>query len=304
MVIFIADWDDPDMKQLSQGKSIKWIKLGLDHSQYEVYQDKSGWWLRTEDEIINNNQLEDTSTQVIYRRWRTSPPRSFVSTKGIKSRIEKNFIERQWDAALSALFMSSWRMNQLKWSRCPAFNLSKADYYHLLREKIRIPEYWITQSVINTGKGKEYKYVLKSIHNDQSYGKGHRVSTIPVTQRDYKKIQPVPSILQKQINSTSEWRVLFLYGMVAMVSITNGYDDIIDKRFADIVSKKASYSESIANEANIVSDTLLLKTFTADVLFDSNGLNWWCDINSDGLALILDDPISQPFMKTYMSLDL
>jgi hypothetical protein len=294
--IIFADWDDPDIIQLEDefSPSTFWVKLSLGYNNYQLFKDEKKWYIVFQNMQISSDEIEQA--MVVFRRWKTSPPQPIVSACNINSKAEISFIERQWEATFISLLYSSWEKNKQNWSRCPMLSLNKIDYYRILKNAVDIPEYWVSQSISAIGNEKSYDYVFKAIHPDQSFGKNKRVSTIHVTNDD--SLQPCPSIFQKMITSFSEWRIGYFFGEVAMVSVESNTEKApIDIRYASSVTRKKTYSKEIEREVRIVAKKLSLNSFTADILFDKERKHWWCDINPDGLFLVLDDLKSQPFKK-------
>lgn len=299
--IIFADWDDPDILQLKDLSSCIWIKLGLDYKNYKLFLDAHHWELQYQNNKVTSEMVENLT--VVFRRWRTSPPRPIVLSKSKDiSKEEASYIERQWDASLFSALLSSWEKSKTNWSRCPIFSINKIDIYRILKNTVNIPDYWISQSIKLIGHSNDYEYVLKPIHQDQSFGYRQRASTIRVTNGDDNGLQPCPSILQKRIFTTSEWRVGFFFGKVAMVSVTSEADHPIDLRYAPSVIKEEKKSKIIEEELIKISKKLSLNMFTADILFDNENNHWWCDINPDGLFLALDDVGTQPFLKLLKSI--
>jgi hypothetical protein len=63
----------------------------------------------------------------------------------------------------------------------------------------------------------------------------------------------------------------------------------VDVRFASEVEREPVELLGLAETATAVARALSLGVFTADVIVDRQGMQWWVDINPDGLHIAADD---------------
>ena len=285
--IIFADWDDPDIKDFCLSSDVLWIRLGLNDSKYSINLNASGWSLTADGITITD--LDLIGKRVIFRRWRSSPPRPIICCTDGFGDLARLYLENQWESVFLSLLSLSYKKNSEGWSRPPYYPWSKVDFYCKLSGVVNVPEWCVSLK----SDCLEYEdLVFKSIANNQCINEGQRVSTMYVSRSLDTELQPAPVLFQQRISHQSELRVGFAYGIVSIVEITpidNSGEQISDFRYAMEVKRKSIVSESISAEARKISEILSLQMYTADIIVGVDGKLWWCDINPDGLFLALDD---------------
>ncbi|MFC9872656.1 hypothetical protein [Nocardia salmonicida] len=283
-VVVLADFDDPDVARLTElDGHLCHIPLALPSEDYNLAGDLiHGWQLSVGPHVLTSDHLS-TASNVVFRRWRGSPPSPIVTVTSLTDLDHRRFAERQWNAALLGLLHSEYLKRPQRWSRDPLAADNKIATLTALADHVRVP----ATSTSSRKPQVAQRQVWKPIDIDQSCGPG-RASTIEVT-GDLDVRQPCPGFYQDVIDSSYEVRVGFVFGEITLIAQypTETIGTHIDRRYIDH-HRTALSDARLAESAVVVSRELRLNVFTADVLVDGEGVAWWCDVNPDGLFCAAD----------------
>ncbi|MGO4858939.1 hypothetical protein [Arthrobacter sp. 2MCAF14] len=281
-----ADWDDPDAEAIAGGAGLQWLRLAGDAREYDFHLKGQGtsWIFSYQDTTITSEELL-TANRVVVRRWRSSPPRPLVVSSE-PDPAHRNFVERQWDAAVLAGLHLIYLQRPRVWSRDPTHQDFKLSVLERIKAVVLVPDY----DLGTTTRLDHAQLVAKSIHVDQSLGDQGRVATSLVVSEDLDVRQPCPMIFQKRIEAAAEWRLAYSFGRVGVVRQVFNAEGPVDNRFASPSIRESYSSRDVEAEARLISSALGLNLFTADILVDELGQRYWCDINPDGLFTVVDTP--------------
>lgn len=286
--IVVADWDDPDVKSLANATpELSWLRLGLPADRYDVSVRTDGSWTLTAEDGEFSSHDFSAANRVVFRRWRSSPPRATVEATPGDDKVLSDFLSRQWSATILGIMKTSYSHKAEVWSRDPALLDLKLVTIDTLREIVNVPPTVVGRS--HSEKG-EANLVIKQVAVDQSFG-GGRVTTLPISPVEASIIQPAPMFYQSLISSTTEIRLAYSYGQCSAVARRFDRDIALslDRRFASAQSEERVVSRELEQAARLVADRLALKMYTADIIVDEYGSQWWTDVNPDGLFGAGDD---------------
>lgn len=280
-----ADWDDPDGPALAGEGGLTWVKLAKSTDDYDflLSSRSRSWSLAHEGGVVTSDDLS-TAEKVIVRRWRSSPPLAPATSSAVDDSV-KEFVERQWEAALMTALQIAFMSRPNVWSRSPVHQDLKVVSMQLIRDLVSVPDF----EVARVPRHGNVSLVAKSIHVDQSFDSG-RVSTLSVAEEDISIQQPFPMVFQEHIRVAQEWRLGYCFGSVGIARQIFPPEGAVDHRFVSPTARTSVTCEKTAEEARQVAKVLGLEVFTADILIDASGQPFWCDINPDGLFLAADAP--------------
>jgi hypothetical protein len=284
--LVIADWDDPDVLALRNGGvEMLWLALGRPAEHYELFFD--GREGRIGDGVvIVDSALARRADRVVYRRWQVSPPSVPVSVSTFEDPAVRAFAEREWSAALEVLLHSWYQAAPEKWSRSPLLHANKQVLLYQLDQVVPVPAFTIGNATVAPA----WQCVSKTIATDQHFGTGLHASTIRVQPEDFNgSRQACPTLVQTMVEPDVELRISFSFGHVAAVTQRPASGSPVDVRFASEVEREPVELLGLAETATAVARALSLGVFTADVIVDRQGMQWWVDINPDGLHIAADD---------------
>jgi len=283
-LVYIGDFDDPDAGTItSRSPDLHWIQLGKPASCYTMRFDppSSQWELSVDGESFSSSLLQN-ATRIIYRRWRSSPPRDLVVPTD-ESPIAA-FVSRQWTEAMLGAIVTSYRASANKWSRDPRLVDLKLDTLAILAKLGALPETSVNMTIATS---RSVKRVAKHISIDQSFQNG-RVATALIGPNRANRGDGYPIISQTHLNERTELRVLYYFGRARAVSHTfptaaNEGPTNTDRRFTPSIARAAAPltadEELLLRE---VARSLSLNVFTGDMIRHAGG-TYLIDVNPDGL---------------------
>lgn len=285
-ILFVADSDDPDVLALTTvlpPEDWRWLSCGGPPERLTVSVDSTTAQIGVEDVSVDDAWV-DSVERVVYRRWRTSPPRSlFGADLDDPTAV---FVAREWTSAFEMVLDRWYRRAPQIWSRRPSEAVSKQVLLDEMRGLLPIPPTTIRNLAIHEAG----RAVLKPISNNQNFVADQRVSTIEADPASLGQPVNYPRLVQPLLEPKFEIRLSYSYAAVDGVAQRSAPSSPVDRRYATQFERSRHVvPETMRDEADAVAAQLNLRAFTADILVTEDDAWWWLDINPDGLHVAADD---------------